>query len=57
MAIFKQTKAYEIDNMAVCENGKTAGVKSTLYIAEKTGKEPKTMKVPSGVTKVYINKA
>jgi hypothetical protein len=55
MAIFKHTKAYEVENVQVCEKEKTTGVNPEYFIAEKTGKEPRTMKVPSGVTKVYIN--
>lgn len=55
MAIFKQTKAYEIEGLPICVEGNTKGYKTSQFLVERTGTS-KTMKTPNGKTKLYINR-
>ncbi len=56
MGIFKKKKAYELENIAVVDNGKITGISPNMYICEKTNHTPqRKIKCPDNVTKIYIN--
>lgn len=55
MAIFKKTKAYMLENIAIAPKGQTAGYNPSLFVVERKNDDRKYPLSPNK-TKIYIDK-